>query len=576
MNSRPYELYISLDDVAPLWRVDTGWDSEATLRAALVSLELYFLLIADSAKDLRPAARSEERIARLWGAAAAQLRILGDLLSPTPPPVHLVVERASRASNLHALRALDPSASALAAPARLLRQFVDSYAAALESCPFLLGLEPEINRLCASRGVRGASFRAEAQAIPYDAWAMPEAVAEIFHRRTFNAEDRLFASAHQSVECWMSLALRALASADERAQRRDFDGAARSITRAAAIVTHVTEAITILDMMVLSDYHPLRVRLRDASGAQSKQVATALTVSRKLPMSLAADLESRGASYLLIFRRPNEFPAEHAFLEALATLEARWAGFLFSHYKLAARVLGTESMGSLGVEVQGLINHFVKPLYPELDEVRYKHSVLTGFAHGRHAGNLVSELERAPRAAPRRPEALDEARIRSVIEDYFGAMCAMDLDRWVGLFSSNGMLEAPAGSRPFHGHQGLRTFFRGFMKVFERGVSVTVLGVRVEAPRGRAEVDWRVDVRHKGIPISYTGTECFDFAASGEIVRVTVREDPRDIARQMLTGPEGASYPLEGEPTSEPSVLPQSGPDAREHSTRREIFVQPA
>ncbi|XYH98453.1 nuclear transport factor 2 family protein [Sorangium sp. So ce1128] len=573
MNSRPYELYVSLDDLAPLWRVVTGWDNEATLRAALVSLELYFLLIADSAQDLRPAARREERITRLWSAAAGQLRMLGDLLAPTPPPVDLVAERESRASNLRALRALDGSALAPAAPARLLRQFTDGYAATLESCPFLLGLEPEINRLCSSRGIRGASFRPGAQALPYDTWATPEAVAELFYRRGFNAEDRLFASTHQSVECWMFLILRSLASADERAQRLDFHGAAQSITQAAAIVSHVSEAITILETMVLSDYHPLRVRLRDASGAQSTQVAAALAASRRLPASLAADLESQGASYLLIFRRPNEFPAEHAFLEALATLEARWAGFLFSHYKLAVRVLGMESMGSLGVEVQALINHFVKPLYPEMDEARYKHGVLTSFAHGRHAGNLISDLERAPRAAPRLPEALEEARIRSVIEAYFEAMREMDLDRWVGLFSGNGMIEAPAGSRPFRGHHGLRTFFRGFMKVFEREVSVTVLCVRVEAARGRAEVDWRTDVRHKGIPISYTGTECFDFAASGEIVRVTVREDPRDIARQMLAGPEGAGYPLEGEPCCERPVLLQSGPNAREFHDTQEIWI---
>lgn len=547
MNSRPYELYISLDDITPLWSAQTRWVNEEPLRAALVSLELGFLLIAESAEDSRRTVRQDERVARLWSSAAAQIRLLGDLLTSASPAPDLAPLPPSRATNLRPLCGLASRTAALGVSTRLIRHCADSYDALVEELPFQLGLEPDINRLRAAHGIRERSYRAGAPTLPYDEWAAPRAVAEIFQRRTFNREDRLFASTHQSTECWMFLALRALAAADAAATRRDWAAATQSVSQAAAIMTYLSEAILVLETMVLADYHPLRVRLRDASGAQSRQIAATLTMSRRLLRLLDADLQPRGISYLTIYRRPDAHRAEHGFIEALTTLENRLAAFLFTHYKLAVRVVGAESLGSLGVELQALINHFVQPLYPELDKARYRHSVITGFAYGRHAGSIISDLERAPpEPAPIvTPAELDEDRIRSVVTAYFDAMCKMDLERWVRLFSGRGLIESPAGSRPFHGHHGLRIFFRGFMKTFERDVVMTERAIRIHPSRSHAEVDWQLDVRHGGMPISYTGTERFEFSASGEIERVTVFDEPRDIARQMVPSDDRAACPLE-------------------------------
>lgn len=547
MNSRPYELYVSLDDLAPLWRGNTGWENEEPLRAALTSLELYFLLIADSARDPRKAARQDQRITRLFNAASAQARLLGDLLAATSPPPGSAAEAPSQTTNLRSLCDLEPRMRALGVPSRVVLQWADSFDATFEALPFLSGLEPELNQLRAAHGLRQRCHRAGIASLPYDAWAAPGAVASIFQRRTFNAEDRLFAATHQVTECWMFLVLRAFAAAEAAATQRDYLSATTNVTQAAAITAYLSDAILILETMVLADYHPLRVRLRDASGAQSRQIAAALHSSRRLLRIIDADLSLRGLSYLTIYRRPEAYGEEHAFIEALTSLENRLALFLFNHYKLAARVLGTESLGSLGVEVQALVDHFVKPLYPELDRARYQHSVITSFTYGRHAGSILSELERAPPdpAPSGEPVALGEDHVRSVITAYFDAMCKKDLERWVGLFADGGAIESPAGSRPFRGRQGLRVFFRGFMKVFDPEIIVTERAVRIDAGRGRAEVDWQLDVRHKGTPISYTGTERFEFSGSGELERVTVFDDPRDIARQMVPLPERAAVTLE-------------------------------
>src|SRR4051812_28826933 len=118
MDTGPYELYISLDELAALWRGNTGWENEEPLRAAFTSLELYFLLIADAARDGRATARQDQRITRLWIAAAAQARLLGELLAATPLPPGTAVEAPSRATNLGLLCDFGPRSKALGVPTR--------------------------------------------------------------------------------------------------------------------------------------------------------------------------------------------------------------------------------------------------------------------------------------------------------------------------------------------------------------------------------------------------------------------------------------------------------------------------
>lgn len=538
MNSRPYESYVSLDDLMSFWKTTTTWENEALVRAALVSLELSFLLIADAHRDTRRTVRKRERIARLWHNATEHMRLLADLLSATRALETASTKEASNTTNVCLLHACDHGT-------RWIRQFADAYDTTIDEMPFKFGIEPEINRLRAAHGLPQFTGRAERPYLPYDAWIAPERITSLFNRRSFNAEDRLFATTHQCVECWMFIVLGVLAAADVAIANFDYARAAQAIDRATAILSFLSESILVLETMVLADYHPLRVRLRDASGAQSKQVAAAVVASRQLEARFGADIARRNLSYLTIYRRPADYLGEHALVESLTTLDNRFARFLFNHYKLASRILGTKSIGSLGVEVQALVSRFVQPFFSDLDYARYRYGVMMSFAYGQYAGNLVTELERAEPPSIPLPVPVNEARIREVIDSYFEAMCSMDIERWVALFSIHASVESPAGSRPYCGQAGVRVFFRNFMKVFEPDVRVTKREIRIDAGRGRAEVDWLINVRHEGLPISYSGTECFEFTESGELLRVVVHDDPMEIAQQMLPSSARHEYPSE-------------------------------
>ncbi|MBK9264893.1 MAG: hypothetical protein IPM54_34570 [Polyangiaceae bacterium] len=183
MNSRPYELYISLDALQQSWQATTAWENEAHLRAALVSLELTFLLIEETWRDTRRYVRKRDRIDRLWNSATMQIRLLADVLDNARPPESTFSTSPSHSTNLCVLRTFEH-------PKRNVRHFVDEYATLLDEVPILLGLEVEIEQFAAAYGLSMPSRCAERLQLPYDTWIQPERIAAIFRRRTFNAEDR--------------------------------------------------------------------------------------------------------------------------------------------------------------------------------------------------------------------------------------------------------------------------------------------------------------------------------------------------------------------------------------------------
>ncbi|MGD2182519.1 hypothetical protein [Lusitaniella coriacea] len=342
MNTRPYELYISLDRLKKFWQLQTHWSNELPLRVALTSLELSFLLIHQTSQDTRVAARRSERIERLFLGCRQQIELLGQWLHPNLPPDEVLSDTPSAQTNLKELVCLDSTYR------QGIKQWSNFYGIIADNFPCALGLEPHINALRNCDGFEAKLF------IPYDTWIQPQAIATFFHKRDFNAEDGLFATVHQITECWLFLAIGGLRWGDRAAQQGQWSIATGWIDRARSILDYLSGHVLLLETMVLSDYHPLRVRLRDASGAQSAQVVELVGCAQRLLEPVEGYLQKRDCRWLDLYRHPETHKGIHHYLQALASLETRLSSFFFYHYKLAAQVLGTESLGSLGFEVQNL------------------------------------------------------------------------------------------------------------------------------------------------------------------------------------------------------------------------------
>lgn len=537
MYTRPYELYISLDDLKTIWVPKSDWPNERVIRAGGSALELTFLLCQSLETDPRSTLRREARRHQLEASLITQFNLLDTLLAAAPLPPHLALQDAPT-TNLTAFpRVASWSIS--------VRRWSAVYQALQERLPFDLGLQAPVRAL---RHVHGLPTNGQASTlprVPYAQWVGPAKLKALYHRRTFNAEDPFFCTVHQITECWFTLLLDQLDRAFQQAVRQAYVAAAHFVHVANTILDFLNKHIMLLETMVLADYHRLRVQLRDASGAQSMQAYEVIGKAQKLAGLIEQDAETQGLSLYQIQRTPANHIEAYHFVEALSSLGTQVSGFFFRHYKLASRVLGIESLGSLGFEVQALVNRFAKPFFQSFDEAAYLHAVVTNFQYGKQAGIMVSQLETADgmpnlnalEAQPGvTPAPVDCALMDKQVSRYFKAIRETNLEGWIKLFEPEGWIADPSGCRPYKGYNGLRIFFKNFIKVFSQELALVVRRKEIDADQGTVRIEWTVQAEHKGVALSFSGTEMLQFAPNGRILFVRVFHDPAVIARQFEHG----------------------------------------
>jgi tryptophan 2,3-dioxygenase len=510
LSRTPYDLYIALAELQPLWQTRSDWEGERVLRAGFCALELTFCLIRHMAGDPRPAARPVQHLDRLWENGRRQVELIDLLLSDERAP-DLVAQPAVR-TNLAGLPGRH---------GRAYERWLSAYRALSA-------------RLLYRPGLEGALDLAEAGAryCPYDAWVAPERVAEVVARRDYNREDPLFAGVHQIAECWMLLAAGALERSLAAAAQQHWDEAASWIDKACHVLAYLTDHMELLHRMVPADYHPLRVVLRGASGSQSAQVYVVLGLGTRL----AEAAEAAATPLLEVYRAPDRDPALYAYVQALADLETRLSDFFFRHYKLAARVLGSTGMGTGGYEVQRLVDRFARPFFPALDQARIAHTTWSNFAWGRQAGSLIMGLEGGAPPDGETPAQLTQAVADGLVGQYFALG---EVEEWVRLFAEQGLVEDPVGSRPFVGTGELKIWRNGLRNAY-REIAFAP-GAAALLPDGRAEAEWQAEaVAWNGRPVRFSGTARFTFRPDGRIGLVTLAYDPQVVAAQLEPFPSDA------------------------------------
>src|SRR5207244_3293501 len=131
------------------------------------------------------------------------------------------------------------------------------------------------------------------------------------------------------------------------------------------------QAGQLLDQMVLADYHPLRVRLRDGSGAQSPAARQLGPAIRAAAAALWTALDWGSLGVLAVLQSPHEHLDPYRYLTRLKAAGKLLQSFLFHHYTLVLGVLGTHSLGSLGYEMRELAERAVQPVFQEINEAHH-------------------------------------------------------------------------------------------------------------------------------------------------------------------------------------------------------------
>ncbi|WP_237529678.1 hypothetical protein, partial [Streptomyces sp. SID5770] len=78
------------------------------------------------------------------------------------------------------------------------------------------------------------------------------------------------------------------------------------------------QAGQLLDLMNLADYHPLRVRLRDGSGAQSTAAQQIRSCGRRAYAPLAEFLRRQKKTLIDVLESPQDLPGPYDFLASIS------------------------------------------------------------------------------------------------------------------------------------------------------------------------------------------------------------------------------------------------------------------
>lgn len=255
-NETPYDLYIQFELLASGWPDPAPWPDALTLACGFQSFELVCGLIGRALDDERATSEPQRRIRRFVDVAELILVELGAVLADTTLP--------SWAEASAPPTAPSPGLDVLARVGSNHRgRIVEAYYAELGGLSFRTGLERQLSGLHRV----GDSHR---PTLDYASLVAPASLVRLGRLVPFGAEDHLFCTVHQITECWLRIVHHEIDRCEQTAGAGSWAQAANHVRNAAAALRVATRVAGLLDAMVLADYHPLRVSLRDGSGAQSK------------------------------------------------------------------------------------------------------------------------------------------------------------------------------------------------------------------------------------------------------------------------------------------------------------------
>ena len=109
-------------------------------------------------------------------------------------------------------------------------------------------------------------------------------------------------------------------------------------------------------------------------------------------------------------------------------------------------------------------------------------------------------------------------QIEAAVEEYFNAVGAFDVQRYVNTFAPNGVLEDPVGTPPVQGQQAIAAFITNiiapFSKIEHRTQEIIVCG-------SEAAVNWKLSLKTTaGKKIIIDGMGVFSFNQNGKLKSV--------------------------------------------------------
>jgi len=183
-------------------------------------------------------------------------------------------------------------------------------------------------------------------------------------------DELLFQTVHQSSELWLKHAWMEVEEATRLIEARDLAAALRLLRRANLALKYVEGFLEHLEQMSPWEYQEVRRVLGHGSGFDSPGFRQIRHVSTPLYGAFDALRRERGLSLLEVYTRGREHEDLYQLAELLTEWDERVGVWRFRHFKVVARIIGEDVVGTQGTPVDLLAGLIKNKMYPELWRVR--------------------------------------------------------------------------------------------------------------------------------------------------------------------------------------------------------------
>jgi tryptophan 2,3-dioxygenase len=188
--------------------------------------------------------------------------------------------------------------------------------------------------------------------------------------RAAHRDELLFTTVHQSSELWLKLAWHEVDEAARLVEARDLGAALRLLRRASLCLQYITGQLDMLEQMSPWEYQVIRAKLGHGSGFDSPGFREIRRVTPMLGQAFTALLREQGLSLVDLYVQGREHEDLYQLAEGMIEVDERLTVWRMRHYKVVARIIGDEVVGTQGTPVELLGGLIKQKFFPELWDAR--------------------------------------------------------------------------------------------------------------------------------------------------------------------------------------------------------------
>jgi tryptophan 2,3-dioxygenase len=184
-------------------------------------------------------------------------------------------------------------------------------------------------------------------------------------------DELLFQTVHQSSELWLQLAWNEVEEATKHLQAGEIPPALRLLRRANLCLQLIHGQLDMLEQMSPWEYTKwIRPVLGHGSGFDSPGFRELRRVAPALGQAFHKLRRDAGLSVVEVYTQGREHEDLYQLAELVIELDERVIVWRMRHYKVVARVIGDEVIGTQGTPVELLGGLIKQKLFPELWQAR--------------------------------------------------------------------------------------------------------------------------------------------------------------------------------------------------------------